>query len=449
MKEDAVRVPLQTLRSVQFRLAGALFAAGVLLLLAVPASAQTFTVLHEFTGGADGSIPESTLVEDRAGNLYGLATFGANSNCHPSGSAGCGAVFKLTHKAGGWAFSPLYAFTGEPDGANPVGSLTIAPDGTLYGVTNDGGVAGNCLDSFGQNGCGTVFHLQPLPTICAAFLCPWRETVLYRFTGGDDGNDPWAGVTLDRAGNLYGTAHQGGANNWGVAYELLPSGSGWTQATIHAFAGGSDGANPTSPLAFDPIGNLYGTTPGGGGGGNCYGGGCGTVFELLPVGEGWSENILYRFAGSDFNIPYGGVVLDPAGNLYGTVVDGINGVFELSYSNGNWNLSQLYSHDFGGEPALYSPLARDAAGNLYGTAEFGGNDQCDFSNGCGFVFKLAPSGDGWIFTQLYAFNNGADGAFPYGGVVVDAQGNIYGTAAGGGTHNCGNIGCGTVWEITP
>ncbi|MGO9563845.1 MAG: choice-of-anchor tandem repeat GloVer-containing protein [Candidatus Korobacteraceae bacterium] len=179
----------------------------ILLVAAIAAQAQTFTVLHEFTGGTDGSGPYSTLVMDHSGNLYGIATYGAHSGCGIYPGVGCGIAFKLEHKGTGWVFYPLYGFTGSPDGANPVGSLTIAPDGTLYGTTNDGGAGGDCTDTWGRIGCGTVFHLQPPPNFCASFLCPWTETTLYRFTGGDNGNDPWAGVVLDGAGNLYGTAY--------------------------------------------------------------------------------------------------------------------------------------------------------------------------------------------------------------------------------------------------
>ncbi len=431
------------------RIFGLAITAGIFILVvtAIAAQAQTFTVLHEFTGGTDGSGPYSTLVMDHSGNLYGIATYGAHSGCGIYPGVGCGTVFKLKHGADGWVFYPLYGFTGAPDGANPVGSLTIAPDGTLYGTTNDGGTEGDCTDNWGRIGCGTVFHLQPPPNICSSFLCPWNETVLYRFPGGNGGNDPWAGVVLDGAGNLYGTAYQGGANHWGVAYQVSPSGSGWTESTIHAFAGGDDGGSPTSALVFDESGNLYGTTELGGGCG-AGGDGCGTIFQLTPSGSGWNANILYNFAGED-STPFGGVIFDPAGNLYGSFLEVTNGVFELSPSNGNWNFTQLYSQYFGGLFAFYSPLARDAAGNLYGTAEVGGDDGCNDPYGCGFVYELTPSAGGWTYTQLYAFTGGADGAFPYGGVVVDASGNIYGTAAAGGTNYCTFQGCGTVWEISP
>ena len=271
------------------------------------AQAQTFTVLHQFTGGSDGSNPYSSLVPDRAGNLYGVAPFGGSQSCETQSGIGCGTVFKLAHRTGGWVFSPLYEFTGHANGNNPVGSLAIASDGTIYGTTDAGGDLA-CRDSFGD-GCGTVFHLQPPPNFCSSFLCSWNATVLYQFTGGSNGNDPLAGVVLDGAGNLYGTLYQGGASQLGAAYELSRSGSSWTESTIHSFAGGTDGADPMSGLIFDGSGNLYGTTEFGGGAGGCTAGGCGTVFQLTPSGSGWNANVIYNFPGG-YNIPLGGLIFD-------------------------------------------------------------------------------------------------------------------------------------------
>ncbi len=410
--------------------------------LVVTAPAQTFTVLHEFTGGADGSNPYSGLTMDRAGNLYGVAPFGGYQTCETQNGIGCGTVFKLTDRGSGWVFSTLYQFTSGSGGSIPVGTPSIASDGTLYGTTDGGGNL-NCRDSFGD-GCGTVFHLRPHPNFCPSLSCSWINTVLYSFTGGSDGNDPYTGVVFDGAGNIYGTTYAGGSAQLGVAYELSPSGSGWTDSTIHTFAGGNDGANPSSAPVFDNSGNLYGTTAFGGG---CGGSGCGTVFQLTPSGSGWSENILYNFSGS-FTVPIGGLLFDTQGNLYGTA-SVPNGIFELSPSNGGWSATLLYSDEQIALQSFRGTLARDAAGNLYGTSELGGQTQCNFGYGCGFVYKLTPSSGGWTFTQLYSFTDGSDGAYPTGGVVLDSNGNIYGTAYGGGTHTCGSGGCGTVWEITP
>ncbi len=414
-----------------------------LILCTIMAQAQSFTVLHEFTGGPDGSNPYSSLALDRSGNLYGVTPYGGNQSCETSNGIGCGVVFKLEPKSGGWIFYPLYAFTGHGDGANPAGNPAIAPNGVLYGTTDAGG-NGDCRDSFGD-GCGTVFLLRPPASLCRSPLCPWDETQLYRFTGGDDGNDPWAGVALDQVGNLYGTTYAGGSAEWGVAFEVSPDGSGWSESTIHTFTSGNDGANPTStPVLIDGSGTLYGTTSAGG---NCSDDpvGCGTVFQLTASGSGWNENILYNFPGS-YGLPLGGLVLDPQGNIYGSATSP-NTVFELSNVNGEWTATSIYSDESVELASFRSTLARDAAGNLYGTSEFGGNTtNCVY--GCGFVYELTPSSGGWTFTELYEFTGGSDGEFPIGGVAVDSNGNIYGTAYSGGTHACGAQGCGVAWEIS-
>jgi len=412
------------------------------LTIVATAHAQTFTVLHNFTGGPDGSNPLSNLVLDRSGNLSGVAPFGGSQQCQTQNGIGCGTAFKLTHRGSGWVFSTLYEFAGHGDGANPVGSLTIAPDGTIYGTSDAGGIL-TCRDTYGD-GCGTVFHLQPRPTFCASISCPWHETILYQFLGTFDGNDPLAGVTLDAAGNIYGTTYQGGDGSAGGVYQLARSGSGWTLNAIHSFAGQSDGAFPASGVIFDASGNLYGTTQYGGTGGSCMDGGCGTVYELTSMS--WNQNILHNFAPTE-DEPLGGLIFDPAGNLYGSFSNQVNGVFELSPAmGGNWTYTSLYAQDYG-RASFQSTLARDSAGNLYGTSEFGGNSNC--IGGCGIVYMLSPSASGWAYSQLYTFTGAADGAYPVGGVVRDSNGNLYGTTYSGGTNRCGAQGCGVVWQITP
>lgn len=410
----------------------------VFLVVAITAQAQTFTVLHQFTGGADGSNPYSSLTMDHAGNLYGVAPFGGIRNCETQNGIGCGVAFKLIHSHSGWLFSTLYEFSAGSGGSIPVGTPYITSDG-IYGAT-DGGGNSNCRGTFGD-GCGTVFYLQPKPNFCASLACPWVNTVLYRFTGGADGSDPWTGVVLDGAGNIYGTTYAGGSSQLGVAYELSRSGSTWTESTIHTFVGAGDGANPISAPILDGSGNVYGTTENGG---SCGGTGCGTVFELSPTGSGWNKNILYNFTGA-FATPLAGLIFDAQGNLYGSA-SVPNSVFELSPSSGGWSASLLYSDESLDVQSFRSTLARDAAGNLYGTSEFGGQSQC--AQGCGFVYKLTPSSGGWAFTQLYSFTGGSDGANPTGGVVLDSSGNIYGTTFSGGNNTCFSRGCGVVWEIS-
>ena len=421
-----------------------ILAASLATLLTMPVvHAQTFSIIHNFTGGQDGANPFGALTIDRSGNLYGAATYGGNTSCPGVDYySGCGVIFKMRRSGSGWLFQSLYLFSGS-DGANPSGGVTVAPDGTLYGTTNAGG-GGSCVQSWGHSGCGTVFHLRPSPTLCLAISCRWNDTVLYQFTGGTDGGGPWGGVALDQAGNVYGTTYEGGSGD-GVAYAVTHSQSGWTESVIHTFTGGSDGGDPASNPISDSNGNLYGTTLFGGDiGSNCPFG-CGTVFELTRSGSNWNESVLHAFANNgNTALPQAGLVLDSAGNLYGTTESGLNTVFELSPGSGGWTFNTLYGTSFGGLNAFRSPVTMDSAGNLYGVTEFGGSG-CTY--GCGTVFKLSPSAGGWTYTTLHEFND-ADGFEPYGGVVVDSNGVVYGTASGGGGGDC-ELGCGVVWKITP
>src|SRR5271166_3676379 len=256
--------------------------------LAPSAQPQTFIVLHDFTGGQDGRYPLAGLSIDKAGNLYGTAANG--------GSAGLGTVFKLSHKGSGWTFSPLYSFLGGDDGAEPYARVVIGPDGSLYGTTNSAANLG-CFQGYG---CGTVFNLRPPPRACTTALCPWKETVLYSFTGGSDGGNPWsADLVFDQTGSLYGTTAYGGRmgcySSCGVVYKLTPSSGGWMETVLYSFTGGNDGGNPAGGVIFDQAGNLYGVTTDAGPSRQ------GTVYELTPSGSGWTENTIFdpqKFFGS-------------------------------------------------------------------------------------------------------------------------------------------------------
>jgi uncharacterized repeat protein (TIGR03803 family) len=401
-----------------------------------PIQAQTFTILHAFTAGADGAVPYAGLTMDKSGNLYGTAAFG--------GAADSGTVFKLSHKGSGWVFTPLYSFQGGNDGVSPQARVIFGRDGTLYGTTFYGG-GGGCS----WPGCGTVFNLRPPAHACKAVLCPWTKTMLYQFTGGIDGANPGLGdLIFDEAGNIYGTTIFGGSNDKGTVYELTPSNGGWTASVLYSFGGHSltPSSNPYGGMIFDTTGNLYGTTTHGGiQGPSCpvsNDRGCGTVFKLTPSSGGWTETDLYDFTGgSDGFLPTGGVIFDQTGNLYGTTPLGGSGgggtVFMLTPDlNGGWTFSLLYSFSVG--YGSYASLTMDSLGNLYGTT---------YGDGLGYgnVFKLTPSSGGWTETDLYDFTGGSrDGGNPYCAVTVDAQGNIYGTASSGGFY-----GYGVVWEITP
>ena len=401
----------------------------------------SYSVIHNFTGGVDGAAPFAGLTTDGAGNLYGTAW---------TGGAGYGTAFKLTHKGSGWTFNPLYSFAGGNDGSHPDSPVIIGADGSIYGTTETGG-SGKC-NSAGYPGCGTVFNLKPPPTACKTALCPWTEKVLHTFTGGSDGAYSFGNVISDQAGKLYGTTGYGGiygdCDNYdgfgcGTVYELMPSGGGWNESVLWNFGNGSDGKSPYTGLVFDQSGNLYGTTVIGG----QYG--LGTVFQLTPSGSGWTENILYSFQGaSDGSDPYAGLIVDQSGNLYGATPTGGQGgggtVFELSPSGGNWTFTALYSFPgvSGTNTGPYGNLVMDAAGNLYGTTIGNFGQGGDY----GSVFKLTNLGgnNGWAYTLLYAFAGGSDGEGPSGNLVLDSSGNLYGTAPNGGAYSSG-----VVFEIKP
>jgi len=409
----------------------------MMIALTQPAPAQNFKVIYNFTGGLDGANPWAGLTMDRAGNFYGTTI---------SGAAGWGTVFKLHPAGSGVLLSTLHTFQGGKDGAVPFARPIIGPDGALYGTTAYGGGT-DCSGNF--PGCGTVFNLKPQPTVCAYVLCPWRETVLYRFQGNEysDGWAPYSEVSFDSEGNLYGTTSLGGNNNCGpqdgcgLVYKLAPSNGGWTENLLYAFHNGNDGAMPRSGVVLDKAGNLYGTA----GGFASWG----AVYELTPSGSGWLENTVYYFQyGTNGASPVGGLIFDASGNLYGTTNSGgeLQGgtVFELTPSNGNWAITLLYEftglRDRPCEPQ--GSLMMDAKGNLYGTTMMCG----DYFFGS--VFKLTPGSGGWTYTNLYSFTGGSDGGYPMGNVVIDANGNLYGTASAGGSR-CGNGTCGVIWEITP
>jgi uncharacterized repeat protein (TIGR03803 family) len=389
--------------------------------------AQTLSVLHSFSNTPDGSQPWAGLVRDAAGHLYGTTTMG--------GDYGYGLVFRAVQRNSGWMLVPLYSFPppGQgDDGAIPNAPVVIGPDGALYGTTTTGG-----------HNQGTVFKLTPPARICAASRCPWTETILYRFTGGSDGGNPYSPVVFDGSGNLYGTTQGGGSANLGAVFELTPSGPGWTESVLYSFTGFPDGSQPETGVLLDENGNVYGTTADGGLGNS------GTVFQLVPTATGWAENILYSFGPLDGYAPFGGLIFDSAGNLYGTTAYGYVGngtVFELTPSEGQWNFTTLYYLTSGGPgvPGPVGTLLLDSSGNLYGTTFEGGLAGCGYGTGCGTVFELSPGSGGWTYNLLYQFSGQSDGGFPVDGLASDALGNLYGTGWGGG-----NSGSGVVFELIP
>ena len=389
------------------------------------AQGQTFSVIHSFTGGGDGYQPFAGLTLDQGGNLYGTTTQWVQ-----------GTVFEMKHRNGGWMLSTLYQFGGGQ--WIPQGRVVRGPGGAIYGTTSTGG-NGSCTEF----GCGTVYGLRPPQTSCRSVSCSWSPTIV-SLTGTDGWYPGYVDPAFDAAGHMYITTTTGGVNFDGNVVQLTRSGGVWTPTSIHDF-NGADGSSPYSGVTLDAQGNLYGTTWLGGGPKSA-----GTVYRLTPSGSGWTFETLYVFQdSSDGALPVGGLVLDRAGNLYGTTEQGGSGgggtVFELSPSGGGWNFTVL--HSFTGTYGPLATLAMDAAGNLYGTT---------FSVGAfseGSVFKLTCNNGSWSFTDLYDFTGGGDGANPVGGVALDQSGNLYGTASAGGLelNNCytdNNPGCGVVWEIT-
>ena len=351
---------------------GGTYGAGTVFEL-MPGAGGTWTeqVLHSFSDGADGGDPEAGLILDTAGNLYGTTATG--------GTYRDGTVFELTPAAdGSWTEQVLYTFCSQAnctDGANPVAGLIFDAAGNLYGTTTGGGTSVYY---------GTAFELTP------AGGGTWTEKVLHNFNSdGTDGSNPSEGLVFDAAGNLYGTTFYGGTYAYGTAFELTPAAGGtWTEKVLHNFnRDGTDGSGPHGVLTMDAAGNLYGTTANGG---NNFGG---TAFELTPAAGGtWTEKVLHNFNidGTDGVLPRGGLIFDAAGNLYGTTYAGgsygYGMAFELTpAAGGTWTEQVLYRFQGGTDGANpYAGLVRDAAGNLFGTTNQGG------TSNYGTVFEITP-----------------------------------------------------------
>lgn len=385
------------------------------------AAAPTEKVLYNFKNdNKDGSAPYAGLIRDSAGNLYGTTFYG--------GAFGDGSVFELTPKTGGgWTEKLLHSFNNNfIDGFSPYASLIFDSAGNLYGTTLQGG----------EDGLGTVFELKHTAS------GKWLEKILYSLgSTSTDGTYPYAGLIFDSAGNLYGTTSEGGTFGYGTVFELTLKSGNWTETILHNFNNdGTDGVNPYASLIFDSAGNLYGTT--GLGGADLKG----TVFELTLTAGTWTETVLHSFSEVDGYEPASSLIFDASGNLYGTTLYGgaydYGTVFELTPAAGSWTEAVLHSfnYDFADGYFPTAGLIFDSSGNLYGTAVDGGADNY------GVVFELKPKADGvWTETVLHVFNdNGADGFYPYAGLILDSAGNLYGTTSDGGIHSEG-----AVFEVTP
>jgi len=396
-----------------------------------PASGGAFTesTLYSFLGGNDGGQPSGTLAFDPSGNLFGVAGVGANS---------AGVVFEVSKTSGTWTETVTHAFTNP---ASPSSGVSSDAAGNLYGGTQFGGLLNTC-----ENGCGTLFQLSPVSG-------GYAYKTLYSFSNGFDGESPYQPPTIDSQGNLFVSTNSTFAANYGnqilnIEFELSPAGAGkWRASVVHDFPSSPDGFNPVSSLVRDSAGNLYGTTPAGGD----YG--WGTIFEVTPAGSASTTKTLYSFLGtSDGALPRAGLALDSAGNLYGVAQfggsfkcpAGCGTVFKLSpASGGQWNYSVL--HTFKNAQDGAGPTAGvilDAAGNVYGTSQGGTNTTNCGGGGCGIVFKLTPTSQGeWTPHLIFAFSGsiGTGGRPAYGTVVMDPSGNLYGVTEDGGTSSYGIV----------
>jgi uncharacterized repeat protein (TIGR03803 family) len=282
--------------------------------------------------------------------------------------------------------------------------------------------------------------LGTLTLICSAQA---KVKVLHSFGSTGDGSIPYGPPLLDLKGNLYGVTTNGGTGvcsdyGCGTTYDLIPkTGGTWSEKILHSFTAGSDGGAPWGGLLLDSAGNLYGTVKGD------FTLSAG-IFELSPGSSGWTNTILYNV----YSGP--GLVFDKTGNLYGSMGGGtasVGAVGELSPGSGGWSYSELYSFcpqygcpDGWSEPA---PPIFDHQGNLWGVATYGGISlpPCANNGGCGVVFEMTPNGDGtWTYNVIHFFaSSSTDGQFPQGGLAMDAAGNFYGTTEDGGAYNHGTI----------
>ena len=412
----------------------------LMLLSASVAWSSSVKLLYEFSG-RNGRGPSSNLVTDAAGNAYGTVAFGGQSQA--------GGVYQFSPTSG---YHAIYGFSG-PDGRQPQGNLVMDTAGNFYGTTIYGGAYKSGCNN---QGCGVVFRLSP-PKNGGA----WTETVLYSFSGGDDGANPQAGVILDSAGNLYGTTEFGGSNGLGTVFEVSPAQGGtWTEIVILSVF---EGLSPLGSLVFDDAGNLFGTT------GSSGPQGGGTVFGLSPgPGGTWTYTLVYAFDGfngsQDGDGPGAGLIFDNAGNLCGTTEYGgkyrqggnfgYGTVFELSPNfDGTWTESILYSFAGGSDGAVpQTALAFDPAGNLYGTTLQGGSGgfSC-LGNGCGTVFALVPDGQGgWNKRSFHLPGDGHLGVFPsVPGPPLVKNGRVYVTTNDAANQAQCSGTCGTILQFTP
>ena len=458
--------------------------------LAAAAQSAPLATLYSFTGGANGANPTAGVVFGANGSLFGTTPYGGSDACQ----GGCGTIFELTPGTP-WTQTVLYSFQGGSDGANPGAALTLGTGGVFYGTTAGGGNSGN----------GTVFKLTPpaktggawTETVLYSFQGNVTGTVNVTGTGTEvtltsgspfvtgttwnglsivltgvtytvasvqsasrltltlpaplqtnadfstnDGSGPLGSVAMFPNGKLYGTTFAGGAPGLGTIFELTPPNKTgrWTETVLYVFQGGKDGWGPESgPVVYK--GNLYGTT--------CCGTVGGTAFELAQTkGGGWSKKAVYGFSGYSIGAnPVGGLAVDSNGVLYGTTIegggDGSGVVFSLTppvTKGASYILTTIHTFTGGADGgAPYGTLLLGSSGQIYATVTVG----CAYTVGGVLEFTPPVGGTGpWTETVLYNFTGGADGAQPYGGVVLNNNA-LYGTTA----FSSDGLGYGTVFQL--
>lgn len=385
-------------------------------------SSATEKVLYSFTDGTDGGGPNGGLVFDASGNAYGTTHFGGNDSCGGEIGGGCGVVFELSQSGSSWKETPLYTFQDSNDGGFPNAGVILDKSGDAFGTTSTGG---NFTCSIG---CGVVYELSK--------GSGWKESVLHTFDGSD-GQFPNAAL-LAHKGALYGTTWYGGSSGNGTVFSLTPASGAWKESVLYSFGGGSDGSAPAGGVVADKSGNLYGTTY------KYDGDNDGVAFELRKK-AGWKDSVLYTFTnnggGED---PYAGMIMPATGKLFGTTIEsGPNGggtAFELVRGkNHQWTETVLHAFGSSGDgSAPYGGVIADKKGNLYGTTVFGG------AGNAGIVYELSPAkGGAWKETIIYSFAGGSDGQYPSGGLTLDVVGNLYGATSNGGADSYG-----VIFEIT-
>jgi uncharacterized repeat protein (TIGR03803 family) len=403
------------------------------ILLSSNLAASAVKVLYTFQGGAIGQNPRTPLTFNSKGEAYGLA----------SNSSGGTNIFELSPSPDGtWNYRVIYQFDSVLESES---ALLLDTVGNLYGTTFNGG-------TYGQ---GTAFELS------LSSGDKWTETMLYSFGAPGDGASPEGPLLFGPSGVLYGTTYYGGSSGNGTVFELTNNNGSWTETILYSFAGAPDGTWPTGALTLDSAGNLYGTTASGGNYelSQCYLDGyvgCGTVYELSQVNGIWTETVLHNFIGCCLNNnhdgqnPYTGVIFEPGSRaLYGTTQNGgpcnpgCGIVFELKQYQGAWIETVMAKfgngHGTGDSPA--GAVIFDSSGNLYGETLFGGT----YANGT--LFELARSAGGYRQSTIYNFTGDADGSVPES-LVLGPGGKLYGVAFWGGNAPEGN-GDGTIFETEP